>query len=365
MYKRFLFLAMTILFFAGGMKGQDTIDTNYYRYLYQHINWNSIPEINYPETIYDSITHEYRYTGDSVFLCPYGAGFSNLGEGWFYQLDAYIKQPIPQSNEDVYGAAILGYIDIFHRGDSMKIILCEMANNGHGFVRLDSVVVKENIMGVRRIMNTPIMYLFLPYEEFDDNGNPKPLKNCIDSIAHLQVLEIYFENPITIRDTQLFWRVETFTSQGSIFIYYALETDINFTYIEAFQEDGTPTFFERGSYWNPIMAITKPLPEWEQSKIQNILPIYVPENPNTNSIESHSCTGLCRIYPNPANGSATVTTTRPILHMSICDMAGHTVMHKTDCGTSTIIDTSTLRKGIYLLKITTDNGTAVRKLVVN
>ncbi len=68
---------------------------------------------------------------------------------------------------------------------------------------------------------------------------------------------------------------------------------------------------------------------------------------------------IVRIYPNPAKDQIQIKTDQPIKEVQIYDMLGRLV--KTE--TSGAINVSKLSKGNYLLKINTQNGTAVEKLI--
>lgn len=68
--------------------------------------------------------------------------------------------------------------------------------------------------------------------------------------------------------------------------------------------------------------------------------------------------------PNPTSGMTTVTSAEPISELTVCDMAGRTVLHKAACGATATLDTSALRKGVYLVKVTTVRGTTTKNLVV-
>ena len=68
--------------------------------------------------------------------------------------------------------------------------------------------------------------------------------------------------------------------------------------------------------------------------------------------------------PNPTGGVTTITSAEPISELTVRDMAGRTVLRKAACGATDTFDTSTLRKGVYLVKVTTARGTVTKKLVV-
>ena len=70
------------------------------------------------------------------------------------------------------------------------------------------------------------------------------------------------------------------------------------------------------------------------------------------------------IYPNPASGYAVVTCDAEIRELALCDVNGRLLLSMRNCGGSAKIDTSVLAPGVCMLRVTTDAGTATRKLVV-
>lgn len=77
--------------------------------------------------------------------------------------------------------------------------------------------------------------------------------------------------------------------------------------------------------------------------------------------------GTLSLYPNPATRKVTVTVggmPSSALRVEIVDMNGRTVYSTTTAGDSFILDVSMLAKGSYFVRVTGDDRTAVRKLVV-
>ena len=70
------------------------------------------------------------------------------------------------------------------------------------------------------------------------------------------------------------------------------------------------------------------------------------------------------IYPNPAGNTVTIRTNDDSpLRMAVMDMNGRVVLEcRQDTGVP--IDVSQLPRGAYFVRITTDEGTAVKKLIV-
>ena len=133
-----------------------------------------------------------------------------------------------------------------------------------------------------------------------------------------------------------------------------------------------PTFCPLYLYFlDYIMAIIEPLPQWEQGCMEYLIPDVErtpddPDNPgDTEGIGSiYAPTNAVTIRPNPTGGLATVTCQEPILELTVCDMTGRTLMHRSGCGTTATIDTAPLHKGLYLVKTRTAKGTTAQKLAV-
>ena len=71
------------------------------------------------------------------------------------------------------------------------------------------------------------------------------------------------------------------------------------------------------------------------------------------------------LMPNPAHGSATVQCGAGIMGVDMLSVKGETVMHKDVAGEQACtLDLAGLSKGIYIVQVTTPQGTATRKLAV-
>ena len=67
------------------------------------------------------------------------------------------------------------------------------------------------------------------------------------------------------------------------------------------------------------------------------------------------------VYPNPSNSMVNVVSSEDIKHVEIIDLTGKIIMRRD----TNHINVSLLPDGFYNLKIYTDNGTAVKKLIVS
>ncbi|MBQ3581177.1 MAG: T9SS type A sorting domain-containing protein [Bacteroidales bacterium] len=97
-------------------------------------------------------------------------------------------------------------------------------------------------------------------------------------------------------------------------------------------------------------------------------PVITPSghNPGTEGIEeaASSQQSAVSVYPNPTSGVANISSQAAIKELTVTDMAGRVLLHRSSLGTSTTLDTSPLRPGLYLLKVTTASGTSTSKLEV-
>lgn len=72
-----------------------------------------------------------------------------------------------------------------------------------------------------------------------------------------------------------------------------------------------------------------------------------------------------KAYPNPTSGIVTLTgTDNAVIHnISVTDMNGRTVMTNAISGNETSVDFSGMSKGVYMMAISSDKGTATKKIV--
>lgn len=69
------------------------------------------------------------------------------------------------------------------------------------------------------------------------------------------------------------------------------------------------------------------------------------------------------IYPNPAHGDVTVRVSEPST-LTVIDLTGRTIIPATPISSSLVINRSTLLSGTYFVRVTTDRGTSLAKLVI-
>jgi len=76
-------------------------------------------------------------------------------------------------------------------------------------------------------------------------------------------------------------------------------------------------------------------------------------NPNANFLN---------IYPNPTNGIFTLETNAPG-HLMISDFIGHIIREQDLTGKESLIDIRLCKSGVYILKLSYEGTTAIRKVV--
>ena len=71
------------------------------------------------------------------------------------------------------------------------------------------------------------------------------------------------------------------------------------------------------------------------------------------------------VSPNPSRGRAEVHSVRAIRSVEVCDMSGRVVIRKRMGGGQHSVElTERLPQGCYVVRVETEQGTAVKKLVV-
>ena len=69
-----------------------------------------------------------------------------------------------------------------------------------------------------------------------------------------------------------------------------------------------------------------------------------------------------KVYPNPANNVLYVSGSSEVRNVEVCDLAGRKAIGVNEMAGDKI-DVSSLKKGVYLVKVTTDSGTKVMKVI--
>jgi hypothetical protein len=74
--------------------------------------------------------------------------------------------------------------------------------------------------------------------------------------------------------------------------------------------------------------------------------------------------GSAVIYPNPAKEQLTVSTSAPVESLQLINTLGQAVLTYNPTTTVTTLDVSHLQRGVYLLRINSSQGVAIRKLLL-
>ncbi len=254
------------------------IDTNYYRYTYtplcdfilcKHRNVtffamdyiydtcvNMCPKDGFGLTEYDTIHGIVANPID----CPW-VGTAVIPEFQYHMLK------LPDGGTDVYGVAVfISSLRNFSPGSYIRFFACRKADDGSHFEKIDSVDLTTNTIGVRRFMRYPILknearnVLYHPHLV-------EPFEECNDRIFDAQVLELYFDQPFHIADSQIFFKIEQHIPRG--YFIYSLRTNKHIS--KTYFYDSNCNLSSTRYYLDIIMAITEPLPEWEHDKLEVLL----------------------------------------------------------------------------------------------
>ena len=374
-----LIIPFFVLMVASTMSlmAQDTIDTNYYRYD-NHFLLGNRP--GFPNLA----------TDEWVEGCPNGIGFTSLFQADLqYPLidttTGYMGHHVGglypymyyklSKDQDVYGIAIaLDSVANFTNGDSLTVVLCDMADDQSRFIHLDSIIIKGGEIGKRRWIEIPIMRQDL---DFSNLQTAAPYDDCIDTVLYRQVLEFYFDEPKRVTSARLWWKARLSTVSGSEFVFTQC-TGSNMCMLGFYTEDCVAgAMINRWDYFFPLITA---LPEWEVPSLERVIPypegavIPDPEDPEDpqdpdDPTDPEAIDGVygnipISIYPNPTDGVATISSPEAIKELSVSDLAGRVLLHQPSLGSTTTLDTAPLESGLYLLKVTTASGTATTKLAV-
>ena len=415
-----LLCLMALVAFLPLVNAQDTIDTTYHRYNFhrppRYIDTMVNPPFvlpPMPPVLIDSVTGENvtdPVTGETVLVCPNGLGFTGYEISVVHTIEEQdVVPPAPnyfickmkQPVNTIYGLSVLlERIENFTVGDSAMFVLAERLPETGRITPFDTVVIQGGEIGIRRKLEVPLMPSNV--EELCYSVN----NSCIDSVEYAPVKEFYLDTPHQLVGDTLYispkWR-NNYGSRYRVAFLDAKYLIYNAT-IVVFDEDVYGFYEERwGVFGNPVpymqyaIPIIEPLPEWEEELLDTIIPMPTkPDNPDPGDPQNPDnpdnpqnpdnpedpddpdnpggdegigavdggLQSAVSLRPNPSSGVTTVSCAEPISELTVRDMAWRVVLRKAACGSSTTFDTSTLRKGVYLVKVTTARGTTTKKLVV-
>jgi hypothetical protein len=71
------------------------------------------------------------------------------------------------------------------------------------------------------------------------------------------------------------------------------------------------------------------------------------------------------VYPNPSNGLVTVTAANNIKQVEVFDIAGKVIFTSNNYTNKCNINTTAFNKGMYIIKVQTENAIETTKLLVD
>ena len=131
------------------------------------------------------------------------------------------------------------------------------------------------------------------------------------------------------------YRLEVYDSYGD-----GINAGYGSGFFQLFAEDGTQIFKDNGQFGSQATYM-----------IDVLFPAGIEEVVTTET----------NIYPNPATDNITISTSENVQRVEIFNMQGQLV--KAETGDVTSISVKDLANGFYTLKLTTDNGTSMHKIV--
>lgn len=296
MKKTLIIGIVMLLGVAAGLKAQDTIDTNYYRYDYHY-------------KYYDLLSGDNNLINGFVHMCPNGLGFwgykswrfdtrlynsiedningnssiyitspiSRSSDGYLIPVDnigvsRYMTYKLGSTGQTLYGIAFaIDSIFNLTEGDSMTAILCTRSEDHTHFIDLDSITIKGGEMGKRRWMELPMLKSEVYENEFDETS--QPFETCIDTVVrYLQVLEFYFDGRRhTIDDNYMFWKLRVMDGNGSVFCGTRVLHPLG-AMTFARSDEPEVLYYLASSTFDFLFPIVEPLPEWEEPTITQVVP---------------------------------------------------------------------------------------------
>ena len=364
---------------------QDTIDTNYYRYI-------TYPIKDYQVKIIDC--NSMQVASDSTIqVCPNGAGFrkflyrnnldgSAIGEYYF----------IPRRNENygtVYGLSLMvDSVSDLTCSDSLIVLLfVDDSADGQIYKRcFDSVVIDIHTPGKLRWMRMPIIYNNLPDHACLGSTESVPVDNCVENIVYSKLVEVYFDQPKVWPDCQIYWR----TRHNTHFYWLlgeGIPMDLYWTADMPITFDHTTQSAHACWLWGFVFPIVQPLPKWEAelgldsavvlrlNGAENIdfdpadcFPVdTTTSTPDTTTSRIPSVArsaSTITLSPNPANDHLTIQSSLPISVVSVTDISGRLLKTTTPHSRTCTLSVATWPTGIYILRITDPSGTTIRKFSV-
>jgi PKD repeat protein len=150
---------------------------------------------------------------------------------------------------------------------------------------------------------------------------------------------------------------------GAFFLSVEWENNVQIGIFASTKTPGSAWEKTSGGTWQPLSKPTS-----EGGRGQNlalaIYPLVTPGDAPTAINDEHLASKIS-VFPNPTKGLISVRTEDiHLTNVSVYDPTGRLLIEKTVQGNDFSFDVSTFSQGIFLLKIETENGVAVKKVIV-
>ena len=163
-----------------------------------------------------------------------------------------------------------------------------------------------------------------------------------------------------VEDYSDIWFQFTLTEEANIIIdgniqwnKFELYSDCNTYSLDCFELEGTFTSLAAGTYYLRVFR------ELAQGSNSSFVSFYISKSSTlgTNNVELSTI----KVYPNPAKENLMVSTDKTISKLEIYNLLGQKVNHIINQNT---IEVSQLKSGMYLLKITIDNTSIIKHVLI-
>ena len=313
--------------------------------------------------LYDGINSRVKYTTDADLDQLNGATDFTI-EAWFYPTDADIHNRVIMKR--YYQFAITMY-----QNDNKRIYFTHYSNNGADRIFVNSLYNVVNLNEWNHVAvinnstdNTLKIYMNGVDVTADVDGNPitQPALTLEANPGSQANFYVGYGNPGTVPYAYI----------DKVRIKKTAEDIANLNYSDIMMQAYTPDTdtvilmnFNEGSGTttkneaNNVDAVLEcrggcsELPVWE---------LTAPTMAVQNTVMDH-----LNVYPNPVQGEnlyIAATNNEEILQVEINDLTGKSVLKQAVKNTRLSLPVSSLQKGMYLLKITTPQGTGVQKILI-
>jgi hypothetical protein len=82
-------------------------------------------------------------------------------------------------------------------------------------------------------------------------------------------------------------------------------------------------------------------------------------------IKNNEVVNQLSVYPNPSNGLVTISATNAIKQVEVFDLAGKVIFTSNNYNNKCTVNTSAYNKGMYIIKVQTEDAIETTKLLVD